>query len=144
MFDGFTNGLQTKMGNSKPSSDEMMLFMNSFAALYTGAGLFITGDYIPAIAFCSRHPQIITDIALFALFMAVGQVFIFWCITSYGTLVCSMVTTTRKFFTILFSVFWFGHEMTSVQWFGVFIVFAVLIWDVGMSFVAEKNARKVE
>ena len=33
------------------------------------------------------------------------------------------MTTTRKFFTILFSVFAYGHVLSGQQWFGVLLVF---------------------
>lgn len=37
------------------------------------------------------------------------------------------VTTTRKFFTILFSVFFFNHDLSVQQWFGVALVFTGLV-----------------
>jgi UDP-galactose transporter B1 len=40
-------------------------------------------------------------------------------------LLCSAVST-RKFFTILFSVFVHGHSLTPLQWTGVAAVFAGL------------------
>lgn len=41
----------------------------------------------------------------------------------FGPLTCSIVTTTRKFFTILGSVILFGNVMSSMQWFGTILVF---------------------
>jgi UDP-galactose transporter B1 len=130
--DGFTNSLQTIMNSYKvpPSGNEMMLFMNIFAAIFAGLGFLIPGQLIPAISFCFEYPEIILDIIIFCICMAIGQIFIFWCIASYGPLVCTIVTTTRKFFTILFSVFWYGHEMSFGQWSGVFLVFVGLSYDI--------------
>jgi UDP-galactose transporter B1 len=39
------------------------------------------------------------------------------------------VTTTRKFFTILFSVFLYGHVLSVQQWAGVAMVFLGLAVD---------------
>ena len=36
----------------------------------------------------------------------------------------------RKFFTILWSVIWFGHAVTILQWCGVMFVFAGITLDV--------------
>lgn len=44
-------------------------------------------------------------------------------VVSFGPLTCSIVTTTRKFFTILGSVILFGNVMTSLQWIGTVLVF---------------------
>ena len=47
-------------------------------------------------------------------------------VTSFGSLVCSLVTTTRKFFTIVFSVLLFGNSLASQQWLGIVLVFTGL------------------
>lgn len=41
----------------------------------------------------------------------------------FGPLTCSIITTTRKFFTILGSVILFGNVMTTLQWVGTILVF---------------------
>ena len=58
----------------------------------------------------------------------IGQLFIFGTITVFDPLVLSLITTTRKVFTILFSAIVFGHMITTLQWFGVFVLFAGLLW----------------
>lgn len=140
--DGFTNAIQSMMQSreSKPTADEMMLYMNTFAVFFVGVALMISQQLVPAVSFCFSYPEIITDIAIFAVCMATGQIFIFWCIASYSPLVCSIVTTTRKFFTILFSVFWYGHEMGSWEWIGVLLVFVGLMYDI-LSSLSTKDKK---
>merc|ERR1712224_1071640 len=58
--------------------------------------------------------------------VSVGQKFIFLCISWYSSLVTTTITTTRKFFTILFSVLYFGHSFTVGQWTSVLLVFGGL------------------
>ncbi len=142
--DGFTNAIQSMMQSreSKPTADELMLYMNSFAVLFVGVGLLISQQLSPAIAFCASHPEIITDISIFAACMAMGQIFIFWCIASFSPLVCSIVTTTRKFFTILFSVFWYGHDMGRMEWVGVLLVFIGLMYDIFSSLSTKKEKKE--
>ena len=43
-----------------------------------------------------------------------------------SALILTTVTTTRKFFTIMGSVFWFGHELKPTQWIGIGLVSAGL------------------
>jgi len=57
------------------------------------------------------------------------QNFIFLTVTYFGPLTCSIITTTRKFFTILGSVLIFRHPLTILQWTGTILVFAGLSLD---------------
>ncbi|KAG2379579.1 hypothetical protein C9374_006696 [Naegleria lovaniensis] len=140
--DGFTNSIQDLMKNfkDKPTGDELMLYMNCYAAGFVGLAMFFYDQFFPAVSFCMKHTEIINHIIVFCVAMTVGQYFIFWCISAYGTLELSIITTTRKFFTILWSVFRFGHEMSFVQWFGVLIVFVGLMYDIVLS--ARKGHKK--
>ena len=52
----------------------------------------------------------------FSLAAACGQNFIYFTISNFNPLVCTTITTTRKFFTIVFSVFLFGHKISYAQW----------------------------
>jgi len=80
-FDGLTNGFQDKMAKDKekkkPTSDELMYYMNVFATIYLGIALIITGEIYPAIKFCMVYTEAIYDIILIALSMCAGQFFIF-------------------------------------------------------------------
>ena len=57
------------------------------------------------------------------------QNFIFMTVTRFGPLACSVITTTRKFFTILTSVLIFSHPMSALQWLGTLLVFSGLGLD---------------
>lgn len=65
------------------------------------------------------------DLLLFCLCGAVGQLFIFATIKQFGSLINTLITTTRKFFNILlsvseqpgkalFSLFWEGASLPGV------------------------------
>jgi len=57
---------------------------------------------------------------------AAGQIFIFFTIQLFSPLMCTTITTTRKFITILLSVLNFGHHFTRVQWSAIVMVFGGL------------------
>jgi UDP-galactose transporter B1 len=57
------------------------------------------------------------------------QMFIFMTVSSFGPLTCSIITTTRKFFTILASTIIFPNPVTSLQWLGTTLVFLGLCLD---------------
>ena len=45
------------------------------------------------------------------------------CISEFGPLPCSIITTTRKCFTVLASVIFFGNSLSGQQWIGAALVF---------------------
>jgi UDP-galactose transporter B1 len=65
----------------------------------------------------------------FSLASALGQFFIFLTVSDFGPLPCSIITTTRKFFTVLGSVILFGNSLLYRQWFATAIVFTGLFLD---------------
>ena len=76
--------------------------------------------------FAQRHPEVIGHIAGFSVTGACAQVFIFLCISSYGSFATTTITISRKFLTILLSVVIYGHTLGLLQWAGVAAVFAGL------------------
>lgn len=55
--------------------------------------------------------------------------FIFLTVADFGPLPCSIITTTRKFFTVLASVIFFGNSLSNRQWLGTILVFSGLTLD---------------
>jgi UDP-galactose transporter B1 len=88
-----------------------------------------------------EHHQVIPQIVIFAIAGAIGQSFIYYTIYAFNSLVCSLITTTRKFFSILASVIYFGHSLTNTQWFGVGLVFAGLGLDMYNSNKGKKTGK---
>jgi UDP-galactose transporter B1 len=56
------------------------------------------------LGFCTAHPDAATDVLLFCTCGAFGQLFIFFTIKTFGSLINTLICTTRKFFNILGSV----------------------------------------
>lgn len=58
-----------------------------------------------------------------------AQLFIYLTVADFGPLPCSIVTTTRKFFTVLASIIYFGNPATTKQYIGTVLVFVGLALD---------------
>lgn len=128
--DGITGAIQERMKSEHATkSGHMMKAMNLWSMLYVGVALTATGEAIEFLGFVSRHPAVIWQILTFCVASAFGQFFIFMCVSEFGPLPCSIVTTTRKFFTVLASVIFFGNSLVNRQWVGVVLVFAGLFLD---------------
>ncbi|XP_063079499.1 solute carrier family 35 member B1 [Engraulis encrasicolus] len=129
-LDGLTGVAQDHMkARFQTGPYHMMLNVNLWSILVLGLGVLWTGEIWDFLAFTDRYPGIIWNIGLFGLTSALGQTFIFMTVVYFGPLTCSIVTTTRKFFTILGSVLLFGNVMSSMQWVGTVLVFMGLGLD---------------
>ncbi len=73
----------------------------------------------PASHSAPSNPEVLSKIIKFALCSAVGQSFIFFTIANFDPLVLSTVTTTRKIFSVLLSIFLKGHSLSMVGWSGI-------------------------
>ena len=129
-MDGITGAIQERMrSDHRTRSGHMMYKMNLWSTIYLIAVTVATGDLNKFYFFIQRHPNLVFDIALFSSLSAIGQLFIFLTVADFGPLPCSIVTTTRKFFTVLTSVFLFGNSLTQTQWIGTSLVFLGLSLD---------------
>lgn len=129
-MDGVTGAIQERMkAEHQTRSGHMMFKINLWSSIYLMVATITTGELIRFYAFIERHPSLIKDMVLFSSLSAIGQLFIFLTVTEFGPLPCSIVTTTRKFFTVMTSVFLFGNKLTASQWIGTSLVFFGLALD---------------
>ncbi|XP_061605125.1 solute carrier family 35 member B1 [Phyllopteryx taeniolatus] len=129
-LDGLTGVAQDHMRSRfQTSANHMMLNINLWSTVLLGLTVLWTGEVWEFLSFTERYPSILYNILLFGLTSALGQTFIFMTVVYFGPLTCSIVTTTRKFFTILGSVLLFGNQMSNMQWLGTILVFLGLGLD---------------
>ncbi|CAK8682627.1 unnamed protein product [Clavelina lepadiformis] len=129
-LDGLTGVTQERMRTHHFTNEHyMMCNVNLWSCLLLSVALILTGQGVSFVQFVFRHPHVFPYLLMFSLTSAVGQHFIFLTVVAFGPLTCSVITTTRKFFTILFSVLLFRNPMNSRQWISTFFVFAGLGLD---------------
>jgi len=151
LLDGATNSWQDQLFlKYRLKSQQLMLFMNAFTAMLLFAtlsagvldfntwGLDYKSQALQAISFIQTHPSCLGDILGFSLCGALGQLFIFYTLEHFGSLVLVTVTVTRKLFTILLSLFWFRHSMNARQWMSVSLVFAALIMEASWKYISPR------
>lgn len=130
MMDGLTSAVQERMrAEHKSKSGHMMLNMNLWSIIFSSTVILISGELFEFIRFLQRYPSTIWHIMTFSIAGAFGQYFIFLTVAEFGPLPCSIITTTRKFFTVLGSILIFGNNLSSRQWLSTFIVFSGLFLD---------------
>lgn len=163
ILDGGLSVMQTvlKRAVRPPTATETMFYTNLYAAAVLLPLCGVTGQLTPMVALVRNHHQQLFDANQFTLFgwlttvweiattntfllrlallnttVALGQIFIFLTLTWFSPVTTTLITTTRKFLTILLSVWFYGHAFGGVQWIAVALVFGGLymailatVWD---------------
>lgn len=130
LSDGVLGAIEDRMrATSRPSALNFMYNINMFSAVMLIVGAIATGEFVNFVAFATRHPDIYFKIGSAAVVGSFGQIFIFMMISDFGPLPCSIVTTTRKFFTVLISVIFIGNPLIFRQKIATAIVFLALFAD---------------
>lgn len=125
LLDGVTAGFQKRLKTEtakvgvKPKPYDFMYWTNLFMALTAMVIALGLGEMQAGYAFCLGNPEILSKIIKFAICSAVGQSFIFYTIANFDPLVLSTVTTTRKIFSVLLSIFLKGHSLSMMGWSGI-------------------------
>ena len=132
-MDGVTAGLQKRIKNvsaergvrAKPY--DFMFWTNAYMLVVALAFAAVGNELGPGFNFCTSNPQIMNRILNFALLSAIGQSFIFYTISNFEPIVCSTVTTTRKIFSVLLSIFLNNHALNAHGWAGISIACAGIL-----------------
>jgi UDP-galactose transporter B1 len=125
-----------------PTAVETMLFVNVYALLFLIPMAIVSGQWSQGIAVLKEDSNLLSALFVLNGVVAIGQIFIFLTITWYSSLVCTTITTTRKFFTILFSVLHFGHKFSVGQWASVGLVFGGLYLSIAASGSERQSASE--
>lgn len=130
LADGVLGAIEDRMRSAtKPTALNFMFKINMFSAMILLVGVIATTEIVDFYQFAQRNPDIVLKIGAAAVVGSLGQIFIFMMISEFGPLPCSIVTTTRKFFTVLISVFFMGNPLIARQWLATVIVFGALLAD---------------
>ena len=130
VMDGLTGSQQDGMRTAHGTgSFRMMLHMNLWSTLYLAIHMVYSGELLTFLHFVRLFPATLYKICLFGVCSAIGQLFIFTTVIHFGPLQCSIITTTRKFFNMLLSIFIFNHALLPRQWLATVVIFVALFLD---------------
>merc|ERR1711879_792741 len=126
----------------KEKNFEMQFFTNLYMAITAVVFALVMGEFQPGMQFCKDNPAIFWDILKFAACSAAGQAFIFFTISSFDPLVCTTVTTTRKVFSVLYSIFAKGHQLNMQGWVGVSMACSGILGELEEKYTASKSKAR--
>lgn len=131
--DGITGGFQKRLKTRsqelgvKAKPYDLMFWTNFYMAITAALFALFFGEAVSGVKFCFENPVIFEKILKFAVCSAVGQSFIFYTISNFDPLVCTTVTTTRKVFSVLLSIFLNGHPLSTQGWVGIGVASAGIL-----------------
>ena len=132
--DGFTGGLQKKLkrvtASMAPTTYDFLFY--SHVAQFCAAIFvcFATGEMYTAPSYLINNPTIWWWIGASCVCSAVGQCFIFYVISCFDPVVCTTITTTRKMLTVVFSIGFKGHDLSSWGYVGLGLAVSALLLEV--------------
>jgi len=130
LSDGVLGAIEDRLrAATKPTALNFMFSINMYSAVFLTIGSVATMEVVGFYEFAVKYPDILLKIGSAALVGSLGQIFIFMMISDFGPLPCSIVTTTRKFFTVLISVIFIGNPISGQQTIATVIVFGALFAD---------------
>ena len=153
VMDAVTGGLQDKVKaktktlnaeakGAKPTMHESMLYTNLSGCLVAGVLAALAGHLTDGVAFCLKYPEVMNALVIYSLASAVGQNFIYYTITQFNPLILTTVTTTRKIFTTVYSVFRNpANSLALGQWGGCALVFVGLLFEIVEQAVCPKKKK---
>ena len=125
-FDGLTQ-TQTDMQHKSSKRDFAYpsMFTNNCFGLFCSSLVYIFGVVTEGDDTHSRllsEPSLLWNCCYIGLCGTFGQVFIFLTISLFDCYLLTIITTTRKFFSVVYSNYVFGHNFNEMQWVGASIV----------------------
>jgi len=127
MFDSFMSNWQSELFKKhKMSSIQMMFGVNTFSCVFTVGSLLFRNEFFPNLGFILRHFEFAVHAVILSICSAIGQLFIFYTIATFGPLVFTLIMTTRQALSIILSCIIYGHVLSIQALIGVGIVFLAL------------------
>ena len=127
MFDSFTSNWQSELFKKyKMTPMQMMFGVNTFSCIFTVGSLLFRGEFFSNIGFILKHFDFATHAVILSVCSAVGQLFIFYTIATFGPLVFTLIMTTRQAISIIASCLIYGHTLSAQALIGVAVVFLSL------------------
>uniref|UniRef100_A0A914ED50 Solute carrier family 35 member B1 n=1 Tax=Acrobeloides nanus TaxID=290746 RepID=A0A914ED50_9BILA len=130
LMDGTTGAVQDRIRHYyRTDKWTMMFYMNLFSSIILTMTMIFSDELTHFLSFVRRYPFVGNEIVMISISSALGQCCIFKTVAEFGPLTCSIVTTLRKLFSLVFSIVLFSHPYSNNQMVGTALVFFALILD---------------
>lgn len=126
LFDGATGALEDKfMKQFRIGPFNLMYQINRFSTVLAAIAIGVTPLAVPEVVKLMQSSP--GSLFLLGLAGGFGQIFIFLTISLFGALTTSVLGSARKMLTIVLSVYLFQHELNSIQYLALVVVFGGMV-----------------
>mmetsp|Transcript_45733 Transcript_45733/g.97240 ORF Transcript_45733/g.97240 Transcript_45733/m.97240 type:complete len:510 (-) Transcript_45733:449-1978(-) len=126
-FDGGTGAYEDKlMSVHSVGPFDLMYNIQMGKTILSGVGLIVLNQVHVFAQMCQDMGFLLVALGLSG---AIGQVFIFVCISKFGALTCSIIGLARKVTTLVASIYFYGHHLNKVQAAGLVICIGAMVND---------------
>jgi UDP-galactose transporter B1 len=105
---------------------DLMYNIQMGKTILAGIGLIVFNQVHVFVQMCQEMGFLLVALGLSG---AIGQVFIFVTIAKFGALTCSIIGLARKITTLVASIYFYGHSLNKVQFFGLVIAVGAMVND---------------
>lgn len=126
-FDGGTGAYEDKlMSVHSVGPFDLMYNIQLGKTILAGVGLLVLNQMHIFLQMVQEMGFLLVALGLSG---ALGQVFIFVTIAKFGALTCSIIGLARKVTTLVASIYFYGHSLNSVQFFGLVISVGAMVMN---------------
>lgn len=76
----------------------------------------------------TNYPDALWNIVGIGILQVVGQISIYYIVANFKQHIFPLISTTRKILTVIISIFIFNHDVNSLQWLAIAIVFGGMFY----------------
>lgn len=69
------------------------------------------------------------DFIILSILSTIGQVFVYRMIKQFKQHIVPFVITTRKIFTVVISIIFYGHETSNLQYLAIVLIFVTASYE---------------
>jgi len=141
--DSFTSNWQGSLFSEyKMSSIQMMAGVNLFSCLFTSVSLLQQGIFYSSLVFMSQYSSFVIDCFVLSVCSAVGQLFIYHTIDTFGAVIFVIIMTVRQMMAVIISCIKFHHPLEPIAILGIFIIFSAVFLKIYCSYRIKMQKRR--
>lgn len=130
-FDSFTSNWQQSLYTQYDVTNwQMMAAINFYSILLTLTSLHQLGGLRPALQMLASSSRLMRDCLTMSVMSSVGQMFVYYTIKRFGSVLFAVIMTFRQLLSILISIIVFRHEIDFSSTLGLLLVFSVAGYQV--------------
>ena len=128
----------------KPTANQLFTVTNFYSFLFCILVALIQQSFIPSIKFLINYPSALLILGGIGVLQVFGQISIYYIVANFKQHIFPLISTTRKILTVIFSIYWFGHDVNGSQWVAIGIVFSGMFYELYEETSHERQKDKLQ